>query len=156
MLILREKDMREEDYQALALQVQAACQRAKILFVCHTFISAARAIGCPRIHLPLSQFAEAKEKGRLQGFSLTGASVHSVEEALLAQKLGADYVIAGNIFETSCKQGLPGKGTGFLRQLCRELDIPAYGLGGITGENEWQIRETGAAGACRMSGYMKE
>lgn len=154
MLILREKDMEEQDYRMLAVQAREACQRAKILFVCHTFISVARDIDCPRIHLPLSQLAEAKERGSLRGFHLKGASVHSTEEALLAQELGADYVIAGNIFETSCKQGLPGKGAGFLRQLCRKLEIPVYGLGGITAENEEQIRQTGAAGACRMSGYM--
>lgn len=155
-MILREKDMEEKEYRTLAVQVQRACQRGKILFVCHTFINVAKAIGCPHIHLPLFQFAEAKESGRLQGFRLAGASVHSMEEARLAQKLGADYVIAGNIFETNCKQGLPGRGTDFLQQLYKELEIPVYGLGGITAENEEQIRKAGAAGACRMSGYMRD
>lgn len=155
-LILREKDMAQQDYQALALEVKAACERADILLICHTFISAARTIDCPCIHLPLSRFAEAKAEGSLRDFRLTGASVHSLKEALLAQELGADYVIAGNIFETSCKQGLPGKGTEFLEKLCRELAIPVWGLGGITAENEEQIRQSGAAGACRMSGYMTD
>lgn len=150
--ILREKDMEESEYRLLAMEVQETCMQTGILFICHTFLHAARQAGCSRIHLPFPQFMDLQP----EGFDRIGVSVHSLEEALQAQQAGADYLIVGNIFETACKQGLPGKGTEFLREICRKTLIPVYGLGGITETNERQIQMTGAAGACRMSDYMKQ
>lgn len=151
ILILREKDMKEAEYEALALQVQKACGESGIVLICHTFLQAARNIGCPRIHLTALQLMKEQPKG----FETVGVSVHSLAEALTAQRAGADYLIAGNIFETACKPGLAGRGAEFLREICEKTEIPVYGLGGITDENEEQIRQAGSAGACRMSGYMK-
>ncbi|MFQ9412022.1 MAG: thiamine phosphate synthase [Evtepia gabavorous] len=51
-------------------------------------------------------------------FSSLGTSCHSVAEALEAQALGATYLLAGHIFDTSCKPGLPGRGLDFLAQVC--------------------------------------
>lgn len=151
ILILREKDMPEQDYEELAARVKEVCGETGITLICHTFPGAAERIGCPRIHLPFPRFM----KEQPGGFEKIGVSVHSLKEALAAERAGADYLIAGNIFETACKEGLPGKGTDFLREICEAAAIPVYGLGGITEENEDRIRKAGAAGACRMSGYMK-
>ncbi len=152
MLILREKDLSPSAYRRLALQMRQACQQAGIRLICHTFVQVAQEIGCSGIHLPFPQFWKQKEG--LNQFSTVGASVHSLEEALLAQQAGASYVTASNIFATACKQGLPGKGLSFLREICRRTSIPVYALGGITDKNESFIQQAGAAGACRMSDYM--
>jgi thiamine-phosphate pyrophosphorylase len=81
--------------------------------------------------------------------------VHSVEEALEAQKLGATYIIAGNIYETDCKRGLPGKGLEYLKAVCDAVSVPVYAIGGITPERFPEISYTGVAGGCMMSGLMK-
>ena len=49
-----------------------------------------------------------------------------------AEKLGADYLIAGHIFNTPCKQGTPGRGLDYLRRVCESVSIPVFGIGGIT------------------------
>ncbi|MCQ4636065.1 thiamine phosphate synthase [Anaerovorax odorimutans] len=152
-LILREKDLSEDEYEILARRVQEACQAAGIQLICHTFAEAARKIGCGSLHLPLPLLLE--KQGELGDFSLIGASVHSLEEARLAQQAGANYVTASNIYETGCKAGLPGKGTAFLKEICAETSMEVFALGGITDENEGEIRAAGAQGACRMSGYMQ-
>ena len=72
-----------------------------------------------------------------------------------AESLGADYLFAGNIFETDCKKGLPGRGLEFLERVCKEVTIPVYAIGGITKEKMPRILETGAAGGCMMSGFMQ-
>lgn len=84
-----------------------------------------------------------------------GTSVHSVEEAVRAEELGASYLFAGHIFETDCKKGLAPRGLSFLEEVCKAVSIPVYALGGINDETEPLVRKTKAAGACRMSGYMK-
>ena len=84
-----------------------------------------------------------------------GVSVHSVENAIAAEKLGADYITAGHIFSTSCKPGLTPRGEEFLRQVAAAVDIPVYGIGGIGSENIDKIKNCGAAGACLMSSLME-
>ena len=72
-----------------------------------------------------------------------------------AQQLGASYITAGHIFATDCKKGLPPRGLGFLKDICRRVDIPVYAIGGITEENMVSALEAGAEGVCIMSGLMK-
>ena len=83
-----------------------------------------------------------------------GVSVHSVEEAIEAERQGADYVTAGHIFETSCKPDLAPRGLDFLREVCKSVKIPVYAIGGINADNIKSIAEAGAGGACIMSGFM--
>lgn len=150
--------MMRESYVTLARQVQAVCRSCGIQLVCHTFLEEAQKIGCGAIHLPLPDFL--RHQKALGDFEAVGVSIHSLEEALQVQEIFRrqklqGYLTASNIFETACKKGLPGKGTAFLAEICREVSLPVYGLGGITAENEGRIRAAGAAGACRMSDYMR-
>ena len=71
-------------------------------------------------------------------FTKIGISIHSVEEAKEAEQLGASYLTAGHIYATDCKRGLPPRGLGFLKEVCREVSIPVYGIGGIKfDEEQW-------------------
>ena len=154
-LILREKDLSEEEYEALAKEVMVICRKYDVPCILHFFPKTALKLGCPAIHLTLGQLKE--EQTLFSSFKVIGASVHSVSEAVLAQDLGASYITAGNIFETACKPGKSAKGLEFLREVCASVKIPVYGIGGI-GIDEGQIRELlscGAAGGCAMSGMMR-
>lgn len=157
-IILREKDLSAYEYEQLAGEVLSVCQSYDVPCILHQFSGVAAALGASRIHLPLGVLIEGGGKEGLgAGFQVVGASVHSVEEALLAKKLGADYVTAGHIFSTDCKKGVPPRGLPFLRELCRAADIPVYGIGGIRLE-AGQIREVmaqGAVGVCVMSEMMR-
>ena len=88
-------------------------------------------------------------------FTIRGASVHSVEDALRAERAGATYVTAGHIYATDCKKGLPGRGLDFLKEVCAAVRIPVYAIGGIDETNADACIEAGADGVCMMSGYMK-
>jgi len=86
---------------------------------------------------------------------MLGASCHSLEEAKEAVELGCTYLIAGHIFATDCKKGLPGRGTEFLQSVCESVQVPVYAIGGISGENMTLVRKAGAKGGCVMSGWMQ-
>ena len=90
-------------------------------------------------------------------FAKLGTSVHSVEEAIEAEKLGATYITAGHIYATDCKKGLPPRGLLFLREVCEAVDISVYGIGGIKFHmDQWiELGKCGAIGGCIMSGMMK-
>lgn len=156
MIILREKDLGRQEYEELAKKLfvkKAERKEGKGQIVLHTYISAAVHTGCRRIHLPLGIFRENLQQ--LRNFELVGVSTHSLEEALYAQEQGADYITASHIFVTDCKKGLEPRGLNFLKNICENVRIPVYALGGINGQNETDVIRAGASGACRMSDYMK-
>jgi Thiamine monophosphate synthase len=84
-----------------------------------------------------------------------GVSVHSDEEAVEAEKLGADYLIAGNIFETECKPELKGRGLDFIEKVCESVSIPVIAIGGITPNNLNELLNTKIFGAAVMSYGMR-
>ena len=65
-------------------------------------------------------------------------------------------MIAGHIYATDCKKGLPPRGLEFLEEICRSVSLPVYAIGGIRLDRK-QIEKTlaaGARGVCVMSGAM--
>lgn len=153
-VILREKDMEEEDYLILARQVIDICNSYQVPCILHNFINAARKLNYKAIHLSLSVLRE--KYNQLDDFKLIGTSVHSTEDALEAVKLGADYLTAGHIYTTDCKKGIPPRGMEFLRNVCQCTDLPVYAIGGIKFNDSQfhEIKNCGAKGGCIMSGAM--
>ena len=152
-IILREKDLPEAEYHALAEQVMRICREHGTRCILHSFVDAAIALQADAIHLPLPLLCGMTEAQKAR-FKVIGASCHSVEDALEAQILGCSYITAGHVFRTGCKEGLPGRGLTFLENVCAAVRIPVYGIGGIDGSNISEIRSTDARGACLMSSLM--
>ena len=153
-IILREKDLPEEEYMELAGKVMKLCTRAGVPCILHSFPSAARQLHAEAIHLPLDRFLTMDEADKA-AFRVIGVSCHSQEDAVTAEKRGATYITAGHIFDTDCKKGMPGRGLSFLKEICKAVAIPVYAIGGISPENIDAVRAAGAAGACVMSGLMR-
>ena len=155
-VILREKDLPEAEYAALAKEIMEICKKYDVPCILHNFPDTAGKLGCTSIHLPLPRLRKY-EANDLSSFLTIGTSVHSVEEALEAEKLGASYLTAGHIYATDCKKGLPPRGPGFLRSVCKSVSIPVYAIGGIKPDEKQlnKVMECGAAGGCVMSGMME-
>lgn len=176
-VLLREKDMQEEEYFFLAEKVMKICEDFSVPCILHSFYRAAGELGCSRIHLPLGALEEAASdlsKGRAVGrvsepenkpagetvnelgfcFQTIGTSVHSVEQVKQAAAFGADYVIAGHVFATDCKKGMPGRGLGFVQDIVKASRVPVYGIGGVDAGNAPEVMKAGASGVCIMSGFM--
>lgn len=153
-VILREKDLTEEEYERLARKVLAVCAGNHTLCILHSFKEAAKRLNHPYIHLPMPLFLELSPEER-QYFRMIGVSTHTVEEAETAQEKGAHYITASHIFPTGCKPGLAPRGLQYLREVVQAVDIEVYALGGIHPDNIHLCVEAGADGICMMSEYMK-
>ncbi len=156
-VILREKDLPENVLSAYAARFKKALHPYQKLIV-HSSTEAALSAGADGVHfsyedfmaLDIARISQLLEDNHL----VLGVSVHAVEEALSAAQHGASYLLAGHVFDTDCKAGLPGRGLSFLQTLCQAVTIPVIGLGGMTPENVKSVIEAGAAGAAVMSGIM--
>ena len=158
-IILREKDLSRAEYMELARQTLAICRKYNVTCILHSFTDVAIELGADALHMPLSVLRDMNQipetKRKLAQFTALGASCHSVEDALEAEKMGCTYITAGHIFATDCKKGLPGRGLDFLKNVCESVSIPVYAIGGIHSSNIAAVRSAGAKGACVMSGLMQ-
>ena len=110
-------------------------------------------MGIREIQLSFPFFVQQREQ--LQDFARVLVSVHTVEEAIQAVQWGAQGILAGHIFATDCKKGIPPRGLEFLEQICAAVVIPVYAIGGITAQTFPLIQLSQAAGACVMSQAMQ-
>ncbi len=157
-LILREKDLTDEEYEQLAGKVLEICHKENVACFLHSRIAIARKFGCKRIHLsiPILQNLTEVEQIRLRKeFEEISISCHSLRDVQTAMSSGATQIILGTIFETDCKKGLKGKGTEFVREICSQCPVPVYTIGGMNLERLADVMDAGAAGGCMMSGFMK-
>ncbi|MBO5371809.1 MAG: thiamine phosphate synthase [Lachnospiraceae bacterium] len=152
-IILREKDVSKDEYRILAGRVLEICQTYNTTCILHSFVDIAKELKGTAIHLPFPILRMLSDMDKSK-FTILGASCHSIEEAKEAEHLGCTYIIAGHIFETDCKKGLPCRGVDFLEKVCKSVRIPVYAIGGIDAQNMQKIKNTNAAGACVMSGIM--
>jgi thiamine-phosphate pyrophosphorylase len=148
-IILREKDLETEELLELAYRVKNKLKGRAPLIINGSY-EVAEKVNADGLHLGFSAFMnfEAEFSGCL------GVSIHSLQEAIDAENKGADYLIAGHIFETSCKEGLAGRGLEFLREICNTVRIPVIAIGGISEENINSVMKCGAYGGAVMSSVM--
>ena len=140
-MILREKQLSETAYQALAEQVQRICQGQGVQLA-------------ERLSLPVQISVSQLEQ--VSALSVPfGVSVHKLEEAKQAERAGVSWVIAGHVFATACKPDLSPRGLSFLQEIKRAVSIPVYGIGGIHVQNAAQVQAIGADGICMMSDWMQ-
>lgn len=151
-IMLREKDLVLEDFEVLVKKVKEICEEAQVPLIINQKVAAAAKLKLANIHLSISDLR--KHQNVLYPFKKIGASVHSVSEAVEAEKLGATYLVAGHIFSTDCKKGVPPRGLPFLKEVCDSVRIPVFAIGGITKEHVSDVLETGAKGMCVMSEAM--
>lgn len=151
VVILREKDLSEDDYRSLAYRVKALCDMHDVKLIINKHYNVAR-----ELHTPVQLSVDDYKLYGVDCADLSvGASIHSLQEAIVVGNEGADFIVAGHIFETDCKRGLPGRGIEFLTSIVEQVDVPVYAIGGIDEFNIEEVASTGASGACQMSFYMK-
>lgn len=140
-IILRAKEMNDGAYQQLAQEAISICRHHQVPLLLHQHPDVMPDWGGVR-----------RRHGR------TGVSVHSIEEARQAVRRSADFLIAGHIFPTACKQGLAPRGIRFLEQICQSVGVDVYAIGGInetTVRELAQVRAANFRGVCLMSGLMQ-
>lgn len=151
-LILREKDLEYKELLIMAKNVQSILKDSNIKLIINSNVEVAEEVNAYGIQLSFKDFCENKGKN-FNG--IKGVSVHSLSEAIEAEKRGANYIIYGHVFNTDCKKGLNPRGLIEFKEICNKVNIPVYAIGGINKENYKSVLEIGADGVAVMSSLMK-
>ncbi len=158
-LILREKDLPDIQYAELAETISTLSAIYGVTFMWQSHVTLALRLRdtcswIKHIQMPMSDFeCHPPYRG---GWESCWVSVHSLEESLRAEAMGADALIYGHIYDSSCKPDSPPRGLAELASIIQRVQIPIYAIGGIHRQEQCkELHALGCAGVCIMSGYAK-
>ncbi len=144
-LQLRAKNLDDQPLLALAKGLHAASKQANVPFIVNDRPDIAVLIGAEGVHLGQDdmRIAEARQ---IVGKIDIGVSTHNLQQALEAERGGADRIAFGPVFETATKENPdPIVGLKELEKVCRAVSRPVVAIGGITPENADRVLAHGAA-----------
>ena len=151
-LQLREKELGEEEFLREAEDMKTLAAAYHVPFIINDNVELALAIGADGVHVGQEDMEAGKVREKLGPDKIIGVSAHSVEEAVKAEKSGADYLGAGAVFSTSTKVDAGALSMETLKAICSSVSIPVVAIGGIKEENILSLKGTGVAGAAIVSG----
>lgn len=108
----------------------------------------AAAVGAQGVQLAAGDLSPADARAVLT-HGWIGRSVHSADEAARAADEGADYLLAGSVFESASHPGRPAAGLAFITAAARS-GLPVIAIGGITAANAGAVRDAGAWGVAAI------
>jgi len=125
-------------------------------FILNDYVELAGALAVDGIHIGQDDLPIKVTRQIVGPQKLIGYSSHSLEEALKAEKAGADYIALGAIFPTQTKgSGHPVQGLETLQKVVQSLHTPLVAIGGITPENLTSVLQTGVSSVAVITALSK-
>ena len=148
---LREKELDNEHFLEEAKQLKELCAEYKVPFVINDNVDIAIAMDADGVHVGQSDMETGDVRAKLGTDKIIGVSAHTVEQAILAEKRGADYLGVGAVFPTGSKDDADDVSHETLKAICEAVNIPVIAIGGITVDNTPQLAGTGICGIAVIS-----
>ena len=127
------------------------CAAYRVPFVINDNVEIARTVGADGVHVGQDDMPAWKVREILGEDKIIGVSAQTVEQAIKAEKDGADYLGVGAVFPTSSKADAVEVEHATLRDICVAVQIPVVAIGGISAENVSQLAGTGIDGIAVIS-----
>lgn len=148
---LREKNLDEENLINEALEIQKLCRKYNIPFVVNDNVEIARAINADGVHVGQNDMEAINARSILGNDKIIGVSVQTAEQAIIAEKQGADYLGVGAVFPTGSKTDAEDVSYETLKEICETVSIPVVAIGGINASNVLTLKGSGIAGIAVIS-----
>ncbi|WIV17812.1 thiamine phosphate synthase [Paenibacillus polygoni] len=162
-LHLRKKENTYEEMEKLVLQLQELKIPANKLTLNRqtqlalTYQTGALHMGIQEAGLSLKTSFYREENGAAVTAKRAlrcGISVHSLQEAKIAEEQGADYIFYGHMYPSHSKPGMPPKTLSSLQEICDVVKLPVIAIGGITPSRVEELMLSGASGIAAISGVL--
>ena len=148
---LREKSLGVPAILVEAEEIGALCRSYGVPFLINDRVEIALQCGADGVHVGQKDRA-AREVRRLLGPNrILGVSARTVEQAVQAERDGADYLGVGAVFSTSTKADAMPVSDETLQAICRAVSIPVVAIGGIQRENLLSLAGSGVDGVALVS-----
>ena len=148
---LREKDLDEESFLKEAVEIKELCRKYGVPFVINDNVDIALSMDADGVHVGQSDMEALDVRAKLGPDKIIGVSAQTVEQALLAEKHGADYLGVGAVFHTSTKLDADDVSFETLKAICQAVSIPVVAIGGITRDNLMELKGSDIAGVAVVS-----
>lgn len=148
---LREKELDQEQCIEEAKRIKAVTDRYQVPFVINDNVAVALAVGADGVHVGQSDVTASEVRRLIGANKILGVSAQTVEQALRAQRDGADYIGVGAVFSTATKKDADTVSLETLRQICQAVRIPVVAIGGIDEQTIQALRGTGIDGVAVIS-----
>lgn len=151
MIQLREKKLDREHFIEEAREIKELCHRYHVPFIVNDDVDIAVLVDADGVHVGQSDMEALEVRSKLGPDKIIGVSAGTVEEALTAQKHGADYLGVGAVFPTSSKDDADAVSYDTLKAICKAVDIPVCAIGGISESNVDKLSGSGICGVAVIS-----
>ncbi|MBO7208950.1 MAG: thiamine phosphate synthase [Clostridia bacterium] len=148
---LREKNLDEESFMSEGLEIQKLCKKYNIPFVINDNVEIAKKINADGVHVGQSDMKAGNVRAILGEDKILGVSAQTVEQAILAEKEGADYLGVGAVFPTGSKSDADDVDFDTLKAICDAVSIPVVAIGGISMGNVSKLKDSGISGIAVIS-----
>lgn len=149
---LREKDLDTRDLLKLAYRMRELTNKYNAKLLINDRFDIALAVNADGVHLSQNSMPVDAVRNAVGEKLLIGVSTHSLKEAGVAEKGGADFITFGPVYRTpsKVKYGAP-VGLDMLGRVCRKTKIPVFALGGVKMNSIKSIKKAGAHGVSMIS-----
>ena len=145
---LREKHLDQENFLKEAQNLKKLCKEYQVPFVINDNVDIAIEMDADGVHVGQSDMEAGDVRAKLGPDKIIGVSAQTVEQAILAEKHGADYLGVGAVFPTSSKDDATEVPFETLKAICEAVSIPVIAIGGITKDN---VKELAGSGICGIA-----
>lgn len=152
---LREKNLSDDELLKEAVSLKKISDKYDAIFIVNDNVEVAKKADASGVHIGQSDMGIIEARKILGSEKIIGVSVQTVDEAVLAEKNGADYLGVGSIFLTTSKDDAISVSIETLKSICNTVKIPVVAIGGINETNIDLLHNTGIAGVAMISGIWK-
>ena len=150
-LQIREKDLDETTFEQEAAELKAVCAEYHVPFVVNDSVEIAMDIDADGVHVGQSDIKGRDIRAMIGLDKILGISAGTVEEAVAAEKAGADYIGVGAVFGTSTKKNARNLSIEKLQEISNSVSIPVVAIGGINAKNIESLAGSGVDGVAVVS-----
>ena len=149
---LREKDCSTREFIEQALAIKKFLKDQSVPLIINDRVDVAQAVKADGVHLGQTDMPLGMAKKILGDSMIIGISAESLQDAIEAEKGGADYLGVSPIYATPTKTDTaPPLGLEGLREIRKAVKIPLVGIGGLNCDNAAEVIRNGADGVAVVS-----
>jgi len=148
---LREKKLNYDLFLEEAKKMKVLCEKYHVPFVINDNVEIAIDSDADGVHIGQSDRKVSDVRAMIGENKIIGVSAQTVEQAILAQEEGADYLGVGAVFSTSTKLDADFVSFETLKSICEAVNIPVIAIGGISENNILELAGTGIDGVAVVS-----